>query len=191
MDRGATPAVIAEIEKSKNQPFHLVEVEFSTTTYYLTDAWRDIIWDNGTGAHTYTALGHFLGFSDIEESSTVQVANLTAQLSGIDQTLLYSVLAEYYIDRPLRIYKGFLDDNSAVIVSPILIFEGRMDSPVIQENPDDGSCVLSVSATNAWVDFERLSGRHTNHEEQQIFYPGDRGFEFVSEITREILWGRV
>jgi hypothetical protein len=90
----------------------------------------------------------------------------------------------------LRIWKGFLDANLAVVVDPILIFEGRMDSPVIDENPDNGSCIVSVSATNAWVDFERKSGRHTNHEEQQIFFPGDRGFEFVSELTKEITWGR-
>jgi len=136
------------------------------------------------------ALGHCVGFSDIEESAELQVANLTAQLSGVDQSVISAVLAEDYIDRPLRIYKGFLDANMTVIASPVLIFEGRMDSPAIEENPDDGSCIVSVSATNAWVDFERLSGRHTNHEEQQLFFPGDMGFEFVSEITSEITWGR-
>lgn len=185
-DRGATSAVITELGKSKNQPFHLVDVDFDTTPIHITDAWTNIAW----GDHTYTALGHFLNFSDIEESAELQVASLTAQLSGVDQSVISAVLAEGYIDRPLRIYKGFLDANMAVIASPVLIFEGRMDSPVIQENPDDGSCVVSISATNAWVDFERLSGRHTNHEEQQIFFPGDKGFEFVSEVTREITWGR-
>jgi hypothetical protein len=178
-DRGATAAVITEIEKSKNQPFHLIEVEFSVNTFYLTDAYRDIVWDNGGGNHTYIALGHFLSFSDIEETSTVQVSSLTVQLSGIDQTFLSAVLSEYYIDRPLKIYKGFLDDTMAVVADPILIFEGRMDSPIISENPDDGSCILSAAATNTWVDFERLAGRHTNHEEQQIF----------SELTKEIRWG--
>lgn len=187
MDREASEAVIAEIIKSKNQPFHLLVAEFSSTTYYLTDAWSSITWDG----HTYTALGHFLSFSDIEETSSVQVSSITIQLSGIDQTVVYSVLAENYIDRTVKIYKGFLDDSSAVIVDPILIFEGRMDSPIIQENPDDGTCVVSVSATNTWVDFERLAGRHTNHEEQQLFYPGDKGFEYASEFNKEVLWGRI
>ncbi len=185
-DRGATAAVIAELGKSKNQPFHLVDVDFDVTPQYITDAWANIVW-NG---QTYTALGHFLGFSDIEESSELQVASLTIQLSGVDQSEIAAVLGENYIDRPIRIYKGFLDENNAVIADPVLIFEGRMDSPVIEENPDDGTCTVSVTATNAWVDFERLSGRHTNHEEQQIFFPGDMGFEFASEVTGEITWGR-
>jgi len=185
-DRGATAAVITELGKSKNQPFHLVDVLFDSSPLYLTDAWTNIIW-NGK---TYTALGHFLGFSDIEETSELQVASLTAQLSGVDQSVISDVLAENYIDRPLLIHKGFLDDNMAVIADPILIFEGRMDSPIIEENPDDGTCTVAVTATNAWVDFERKSGRHTNHEEQQIFFPGDMGFEFASEIVKDITWGR-
>jgi len=185
-DRGATEAVVLELGKAKNQPIHLVDVLFDTTPIYITDAWRSVVW----GGHTYTALGHFLGFSDIEETSELQVANLTTQLSGVDQSVVSAVLSENYIDRPLIIRKAFLDDEMTVIADPVLIFEGRMDNPVIDENPEDGSCVVTVSASNAWVDFERLSGRHTNDAEQQIFFPGDKGFEFVSQVTSEITWGR-
>ncbi len=185
-DRGATAAVQTELGKSRLQPVHLVEVLFDTTPIYMTDAWTDVVWDS----KTFIALGHFLGFSDIEETAELQVANLTAQLSGVDQSLIAAVLSENYIDRTLNIYKAFLDGNLAVIADPVLIFSGRMDSPVIDENPDDGTCTVSVSASNAWVDFERKSGRHTNHTEQQIYFPGDKGFEFVSAVTSEITWGR-
>ena len=185
-NRGASSAFLTELAKSQNQPCHLAEIVFDNEPIYITDAWTNITW----GGHTYTALGHFIGFTDIEESMEVQVANLTAQLSGVDQSLVSAVLTENYIDRPLRIYKAFLNDSMAIVADPVLIFEGRMDSPVIEENPDDGNCTVSISATNAWVDFERKSGRHTNHEEQQIFFPGDRGFEYVSEITAEITWGK-
>lgn len=185
-NRGATEAVLMELAKSQNQPFHLVEVGFDNGPLYLTDAWTNVSW----AGHVYTALGHFLGFSDIEESIELSVANLTAQLSGVDQSAVSSVLTENYIDRPVRIYKGFFNDAMAVVADPILIFEGRMDAPVIVENPEDGSCTVSITASNAWVDFERKSGRHTNHEEQQLFFPGDKGFEFCSEITADIIWGR-
>ena len=186
-DRGATEDVVTELGKTKNQPIHLVEVIFDTTPIYITDAWREVIWDG----QPYSALGHFINFSDIEETSELQVANITVQLSGVDQSAVSAVLSENYIDRPLRIYKAFLDDDLAIIADPILIFEGRMDSPVINENPDDGTCTVQVSASSAWVDFERLSGRHTNHEEQQIFFPGDKGFEFVSSVAADIFWGQV
>ena len=184
--RGASTAVLTELAEAQNQPVHLVELMFDAAPIYVTDAWSTINWSG----KTYIALGHFIGFSDIEESSEIQVASLTAQLSGVDQSLISAVLSQAYIDRTMRIYKAFLAADMAVITSPVLIFEGRMDSPVIEENPDDGSCIVAVSATNAWVDFERKSGRHTNNSEQQMFFPGDLGFEFVSKMTAEVIWGK-
>jgi len=190
-DRDATAAVVTELGKAQNQPIHLIEVtvEDSAGTdipNYMTDAWMDIVW-NGK---TYRALGHFIGFSDIEETADVQVNSLSLSLSGVDQTWISAFLSYYYIDRPVKIYKAMLDTNMAVISDPVLIFEGRMDEPGIEENPDDGSCIVTVSATNVWVDFERKAGRHTNHEEQQIFFPGDLGFQYASEVVSDLTWGR-
>jgi hypothetical protein len=191
-DRDATAAVITELGAAKNQPVHLIEVtvedaDGNAIVTYMTDAWRDISW----GGHDYRALGHFLGFTDVEETADVQVNSLTLSLSGVDQAWISAFLSHYYIDRPVKIYKALLDATTmAVISSPILIFEGRMDEPGIEENPEDGSCVVTVSATNIWVDFERKAGRHTNHEEQQIFFPGDLGFQYASEVVKDITWGR-
>jgi hypothetical protein len=50
---------------------------------------------------------------------------------------------------------------------------------------------VRVRATSLFADFERRTGRHTNDAEQQIHYPGDKGFEFVSELRdKQINWGR-
>ncbi|HRQ68528.1 MAG TPA: hypothetical protein P5031_08195 [Candidatus Syntrophosphaera sp.] len=191
-DRSATAAVITELGATKSQPVHLVEITIddadgNSTILYITDAWTSVTW-NG---HTYTALGHFMAFTDIEETAEVQVNALTLSLSGVDQSYISAFLSYYYIDRPVKIYKAFLDSTTmAVIADPILIFDGRMDEPGIEEHPEDGSCVVTVSATNIWVDFERKSGRHTNNEEQQVFFPGDLGFQYASEIVTDIIWGR-
>ena len=80
-------------------------------------------------------------------------------------------------------------DGAGVVIDPIAIFDGRADSPMIEEDPDSGKCVVVLAAAQHWVDFERRPGRHTNHEEQQIWFPGDKGFEFVSGLNREIKWG--
>ena len=65
-----------------------------------------------------------------------------------------------------------------------------MDTPVISDDPVGGKSVMSVTATNTWVDFTRKTGRHTNHEEQQIYFAGDKGFEYASEIVKDIIWGK-
>jgi hypothetical protein len=186
VDRGSTSAFQTEVVKLQNRPVHLVSVHFDDETIYMTDGYKDISF----GGNTYQAVGHFLGFSDIEEAVEVIVSNVTLSLSGIDQVWISKVLTKDYIDRQVKIWTAFIDDSQALIVDPVLIFEGRMDRPVISENPDGGQSSVSVSATNAWVDFTRTTGRHTNHEEQQIHFAGDKGFEYSSEIVKDIVWGR-
>jgi len=185
-NRGATAAVIAEVAKQANQPFHLAEAVFDGETVRMTDAYRNVIW-NG---YEYIAVGYLLEFSDIKETATLQVSEITVSLSGIDQTLVSVFLSQNYIDRSFIIYKALFDENFAIISNPIPIFEGRMDDPVIDEDPDSGKSVISVRVSNHWVDFERIPGRHTNNEEQQLHYPGDKGFEYASEIVKDIWWGR-
>ncbi len=184
--RPTTTAVANAIEAPKNSPVHLLEITLGAMVYRMTNAYIPLIW----GGNEYSQAGHFLNFSDIEESAQVEVSKLTISLSGIDQVYVNELLSEDYLDRPIRIYKAFLDSASDLILDPFLIFEGRIDSPVITENPDDGTAVISVSASNSWVDFERLIGRYTNHEAQSLHFPGDKGFEFASEVVGDVVWGK-
>lgn len=187
MDRNSTAAFQAEIVKDQNRPVHLVEVHFDDETVYMTDTYKTITYNS----NDYLGIGHLLGFSDIEESAEVMVSSVTLSLSGVDRSWISRVLNHAYIDRTVKIYLAFLNEAQELVVDPVLIFEGRMDAPVINEDPESGESSVAVNVTNAWVDFSRKSGRHTNHEEQQIFFPNDKGFEFSSEVVKEIKWGRL
>lgn len=184
--RGASAAFLTEIAKPANQPVHLFEAHFDDGVIRNTDAYRTLTW----GGNTYLANGHFMQFSGIQESAALKVSECDIALSGVDQVWISAVLAKQYIDRRLVIYKAMLSAGTdAVIVDPVPIFDGRMDAPAITENPDDGKCIVAIHAASHWVDFERKPGRHTNHEEQQIHFPGDRGFEYAAQLTKEIKWG--
>ena len=186
MDRSSTSAFQTEVAKLQNRPIHLVSVHFDSGTIYMTDSFKEVVYDS----NTYLAVGHLMGISDIEEAAEVIVSSVTLSLSGIDQVWISNVLQEDYIDRTVKIYTAFMDESWDLVVDPVLIFEGRMDQPSIEEDPDAGTSSVSVSATNAWVDFSRKTGRHTNHEEQTLHFAGDKGFEFASEVTPDIIWGR-
>jgi len=186
MDRGASTSTLSEISAASSHPVHLLELVFDGSPTYITDAPRNISW----AGRIYTGLGHFLNFGDIEETAELQVSSVTGTLSGVDQTYVSLFLSETYIDRTVNLYKAFLNNSEAVISDPVLIFSGLISGVGITENPDDGTCAIAVEAASQWVDFERRPGRHTTDSEQQIYFPGDKGFEFSSEITKEILWGR-
>ena len=186
MDRGSTAAFQAEVVKLQNHPVHLIEIHLDSGVTYGNDGYKDISWSG----NDYLALGSFIGYSDIEEAAEVIVSSITLSLSGVDQAWISTLLSEDYIDRTIKIYTAFLDTSQTLVVDPVLVFEGRMDQPVISEDPAAGSAMIAVSATNAWVDFTRKTGRHTNHEEQNIFFSGDDGFEFASEIVKDVIWGK-
>lgn len=183
-DRGASSAALAEIAKSANEPVHLFELYLDGQTVRLTDAYRTISWN----ANDYIAAGQLIGFDGLEESTRVEVTQARVSLSGVLQDNIALVMSNNYIDRRLVIYKAFLS-GAGVVIDPIAIFDGRCDAPTIDEDPDSGKCTVTIAASQHWVDFERIPGRHTNDAEQQIHYPGDKGFQFVSNLNREIKWG--
>jgi hypothetical protein len=187
MDRGSSLAFQNEVIKPENMPVHLVSVHLDSETLYMNDSYKTINYDG----NDYLGVGYFLGFSDIEEASEVVVSSMTLSLSGIDKTMIILIMNNDYINRIIKVWTAFLDvDSHALIIDPVLIFEGHIDSPTISEDPDGGKSTISVSATNAWADFDRKTGRHGNNEEQQVFFPGDRGFEFADQNTANIIWGK-
>jgi len=185
-NRGSTSAFQTEIAKSANQPIHLVQIEWDSETVYMTDAYKSISWDG----NDYDALSSFLAFSDIEETSNLTVSSVTMTLSGVDQTLISAFLNEDYLNRPVKIYLAFLDSSEAIISDPLLIFDGTLEGPVFQEDPGSNTMIIAAKASSHWADFERRSGRFTNHESQSLFYPGDKGLEYASEIVKDLAWGK-
>lgn len=186
MDRGASAGAISEITAEQNQPCHLLEMLFDSGTTYITDLNRNISWKG----QTYQAAGHLLDFGNIEETADLQVATVVGSLSGVDQAYLSLFLGENYIDRTVNIYKAFLDASQDLVSEPVLIFSGRVSGVDIKEDPNAGTCSISMEVASVWVDFQRRPGRRTTVSEQQSFYPDDVGFEFTSELDKEILWGR-
>ena len=185
MDRGASTEFIAELLKSSNQPVYLVEVVFDDGTIRMTDAWINVIWSG----NAFTANGHFLGFTGLSETSDMSIPNVTVQVSAVDQVWIAIALSKPYIDRRIAIYKAFLDYRLALISNPLLVFDGRIDAMEISDDPGNGTCTIAVTASSQWVDFQRTPGRHTNDPEEQIWFPGDRGFQFVTNINQQIKWG--
>lgn len=186
-DRSMSAGMLAEVAKSLVRPVYLLELEFDSGTVRYTDAAMDIAW----GGHTYERTAGLLSFSGVSETGDLLVNQIAVELAGADTSLaMAKVLTDDFLDRPLRIYLALLDTSTAVITSPVKIFEGRMDAPGIVDDPDTGTSTVTVRGTPAWADFGRRPGRHTNDEEQQFYFPGDKGFEFVSQLPKQIKWGR-
>jgi hypothetical protein len=184
MARTASGAFTTELALPVNAPIHLFELYFDTGTDWLTDAARPVVW----GAHTYLSTGRILSFGGLSETSDMQIPNISLSFGGVDQTYVSIALQEPFLDRRIAIYKAFMDSALAVVTSPILIFDGRMDTMSIDDMPGE-STSITVTATNQWADFNRKPGRHSNTQEQQIYFPGDRFFDYMTQLNKDLKWG--
>lgn len=192
-NRGADAATLAEIAASRNIPFHLLEINTDAGTTYLTDFARDLDYDNGGGINTYLSVGHFLSFSGVTESIGFEINGVSIILSAVDKSFIAEFLTYDYIDQETVIHKGFINASDGSVIGVIRdFFNGRINSVETEEDPESGRHELIAEASSHFVDFERKAGRHTTTAEQELFFSGDKGFDYVGVTGEDIMakWGK-
>lgn len=183
MARGLTTAVNNELATDKLNPVTLVYLNVSTGLRF-TDHYKDLTYDS----NTYTASSLFLKVSEVSESSEVEITNIALEFTGADQTIISLFLNNEYMDRDVEVYKGFLNSTQSLISDPFLLFKGRIESFSIDETLQSSD--VKVVATSHWADFDKVKGRKTNTNSQQLYFAGDVGFDYASQTVQDIKWGR-
>jgi len=139
------------------------------------------------GGEEFIGVGHLGSISGLDETTDLEAAGVTLQLSGVQSAFLYNALAEVYQGRDARIYLVFLTEAHAIIADPVLIYRGRMDTMDISL-ADQG--VITVNVENRLADWQRARvSRYTDAEQQRI-HPGDLGLQYVAQLAYKPLpWG--
>ena len=164
------------------RPITLVRLDYVSGIVRASSADRDITYDG----ETYIGLGNLGTVSKVEETAEVKASGVTCTLSGIPSDFISNALNENYQGRDARIYLGLLNNSYTLIVDPILVFRGRMDTQDIRLGRD---ATISVNIESRLVDWERPRVRRYTNEDQQNQYSGDKGLEFVSQmVEKEIIW---
>jgi hypothetical protein len=183
MARSLTTAVKNELATNQLNPVILIYLNLNGGQRF-TDHYKDITYDS----NTYTASSLFLGLSNVSESSDVAVDNITIAFTGADQAIISLLLNNPYMEKEAEIYKGFLNSSQQLISDPFLLFKGRIESFNLDEDID--SSTLTINIASHWSDFERTQGRKTNTNSQKLYFSDDVGFDFASQSTQDIKWGR-
>lgn len=183
MSRDLTTAVANEVEAAEVQPFLLFEGEFVSGYIRAWSGIGDLVWNS----QTWTGTGTLLSISDIQETSDGSAQGITATLSGVPSALISIALQDVRQGASGKIWLGFF--NNGIIDDPILLFEGRLDVPVINESGETAS--ISISYESRLIDLQRQREHLYTDKDQQGLFAGDLGCQFVTSIQEITLnWGK-
>lgn len=182
--------IVTQLESDRFVFAELIEFELATPIY-LTTASYDITTatDTSNGTQTYLAQGSFLNYSGVRHSDELRVNNVSLILSGSTSTFVNMVLQDQYLHKTVRIYKCWINlTTTAIIEQPILIYSGTMTGGDVTDTSSE--CQVTVTTSNEFYDFERITGRRTNQNSQQRYYPTDNGMLYSTSAIADIKWGR-
>jgi len=183
MARTITPAVDAALAAGHVPLLVFVELDFPSQYLRLNNSAVTMAW-NG---YDWLGVGRLGGIDPISEGADLQARGLALRMSGIDPASISLALGTQYQGRSCRVWLAPLTSDHAVIADPVLVFWGRMDTMDIDVG---ATATITVNAESRLADWDRPRVRRYNHEDQQIDFPGDMGFEFVPQmIEKELRWG--
>ena len=189
MSRSITTAFKNAIVDQVVRPLLACELEFSTGTLRFWNGYGDLTMTAGGSSNTFTGLGDLMNVSAISESDQIEAIGASLSLTGIKSSLISAALSANYTNRNASIFLGLFDTNKSVIADVYTLFKGKMDIMKIDEGPESATIVLNLE--NRLIALDRARNRRYTHEDQQLSFSGDLGFEFIPDLQdKEIIWGK-
>lgn len=161
-------------------PVYFVAITYVSGTKYVWTGYNTIAW-NG---HDWEGQGDLMGVSSITQTGDLNAEGITISFSGIDAGNVSSAMSDVAALLPVTVWFGLRNvTTGSIIVDPVQCFSGFVDVPTLQ---DDGEGpMISITAENDLIILSQASERRYTNDDQQIDYPTDTGFQYVSWVQ---LW---
>lgn len=187
MARSIGSTFLSQLNSSQLRPFYAIKMNFTSGTVLLNSTYNNLI----IGGNTYLASGHILSISPISEVSDTRAVGISISLNSTDTSLLSAGLTEDANGMVVEVYFGLLtttNNADAVVDTPYKIFEGFIDSMVLNEGAEVST--LKFSIENKLIALERPIDRRFTDQDQQELFPNDKGCEFVTSLQdKSVAWG--
>ena len=119
---------------------------------------------------------------NIESSDEIKVLSMTLTLSGINKAIReYVAKVQPYAQKKITIYTAYLDENHAVIGTPVVEFQGKIESMAMDIG---GPSTVTVSVVNDLADWDiPQEGRYTNTDQQSNVDSTDTGLSHLTDAV--------
>lgn len=183
--RTIASAMQTAITGSLVYPGLLVYMDFTSGAVRVWNGYGDLSWDS----QTWLGVGNLGEIGEITETEQIRANGTTLTLNGIPTEIANLFLGERYWGREVSIWFAAFSSGAAIVADPVKIFSGRMDNADITEAGE--TAAITVYCESRLADLQRPRNRRRTHQDQQIDYPGDDGFEYTASLMEaDLYWGR-
>lgn len=184
MSRDMSVAMSLGVVEQKISPIILMDLEFESGHARFWTGVGNLVWDGVT----WVGQGNLLGLSQVDETRDVQGSAMSMSLSGQNPALVSAVYNDFSQGRPVINYLGLMDASGQIVIDPVTVFAGRLDT--ISDEDDGSSATITVSAISDFADLKRVRARFFTDQDQQRIKPGDRSFRFMPTLQdKQVFWG--
>ena len=123
------------------------------------------------------------------ETSEIRADGFSIQLSSVPPEIVALTLSDARQNEYGSLWLGFLGDSNVILGEPYLMAKGRLDVPEILEGGDTST--LTLSYESLLLQLGRAKENRYTDQGQKLYYPGDRGFEYVTTLQEwRGFWGK-
>jgi len=188
--RSFSSAIIAALKSTADEErTFLIKFDFSSGPLFLTTGSRDILWLG----QVYTATGGGLQVGAVEESGDLKGQGVDFVLSGVDQSLLSTLLTQNYRGREVKAWQALLDPNTGVIVDVIQLFGGlQLDSYLIEEKHARGQPITATIRTRGRhrLSTNEFRGIRSSEHGHQQYHANDTFYQHAPSLAnKKLYWG--
>jgi hypothetical protein len=142
----------------------------------------------GWAATTYSPVGAFGGVEKVQEDGEPFARAVRMWLSAVGSAQLYEPLTENLFNKPIKLYRAFLNQGNTLVSTPEMMFSGRINKVTVNfADPTRGN-YLELEVENRLRREPRAAW--FNKESLQQTYNDDSFFNFIELIPGfRALWG--
>lgn len=178
-----SPTLEARLREGGDLFCHLVEMQLNGINLFLTETDFNLDF-NG---NTYLGNGQLIDIDAVQQTGDVRINKTNIVFTAVDQTIIALMQQNNQINRQIKIYRAYLNDDYSIIDTPLLLTWGQITN--FSTNSNNTSAEITLSIAGAFQDWERASNLRTTDASQKRWFPDDDGFEFANQIKPALKWG--
>lgn len=166
-----------------------VDLGFDSGHVRVCSGFRAYTFTDLFGSNTYSGLGELGSIDQVKESAQLIPERVALQLSGVDNSLITTALAENYKGRSCTLYVGYLTEAGDLVATPYPLWEGRMDVMTIKS--DVNVSTIQLVCENRLILWNKSAGwLYTVEHRAVLMATTDNFFDQLAIIqNRPMHWG--